>query len=79
LQRVKEGPDSSRVRRLIQEAQSKLAEALDELSREQAQDNEDRTLKRLFLHLTHLRAELSSAEERLVENGPAPKSGARGC
>jgi hypothetical protein len=79
LQRVKEGPDSSRVRRLIQEAQSKLAEALDELSREQAQDNEDRTLKRLFLHLTHLRAELSSAEERLVENGPASKSGARGC
>lgn len=74
--RVAEAPDNARVRSLIQEAQSKLAEALDELSREQA--NEDRTLKRLFLHLKHLRSELSSAEERLVENAPASKSGARG-
>jgi|GEM_PF-5301867 len=74
---VADAPDNTRVRSLIQEAQSKLAEALDELSREQAK--EDRTLKRLFLHLTHLCSELSSAEERLVESGPASKSGAPGC
>jgi len=59
---------NARVRRLIRQAQGKLKEALEELSREQGQG--DRTLKKLFLHLTHLRSELSSAEERLLETGP---------
>jgi DNA-binding transcriptional regulator YhcF (GntR family) len=79
-QRLKRVPDASssneRVRRLIQQAQSKLEEALDELSREQG--GEERTLNRLFLHLTHLRKELSSAEERLLESGPQQKNGAQG-
>jgi hypothetical protein len=75
--RVERVAPNARVRRLIQQAQGKLKEALDELSREQG--GEDQTLKRLFLHLTHLRSELSSAEERLLESGPQPKNGAQGC
>jgi len=63
---------NSRVRQLIQQAHGKLKEALDELSREHA---EDLNLKRLFLHLTHLRSELSSAEERLIEHRQPPKNG----
>lgn len=66
---------NARVRRLIQQAHGKLKEALEELSREQS--GEDRTLKRLLLHLTHLRSELSSAEERLVEFRAQPKNGAQ--
>ncbi|HTU62566.1 MAG TPA: hypothetical protein VMF89_29095, partial [Polyangiales bacterium] len=61
-------PGNSRIRRLIQQAHGKLDEALAELSREHG---EDLSLKRLFLHLTHLRSELSSAEERLLEQQPA--------
>lgn len=75
--RVERVAPNARVRRLIQQAQSKLKDALDELSREQG--GEDQTLKRLFLHLTHLRSELSSAEERLLETGSQPKKGAQGC
>lgn len=77
LERVSERPDApagnARVRRLIQQAHGKLKEALEELSREPCA--EDLKRKRLFLHLTHLRSELSSAEERLLEDWQQPKNG----
>lgn len=77
LERVPDAADSARIRGLLQQAQANLKEALDELARDKGGD--DRTLKRLILHLTHLRAELGSAVERLAESGPQPKNGARGC
>jgi len=61
---------NGRVRRLIQQAHDNLEEALQELSRGAAGDDQKR--KRLFLHLTHLRSELSSAEERL-SGAPPPR------
>ena len=75
-ERAETSPENSRVRRLIQQAHGKLKEALEELSREQG---EDLNLKRLFLHLTHLRSELSSAEERLLEHRQQKKNGTQAC
>jgi hypothetical protein len=52
-----------RVRQLIRQAHRKLDEALREVS----QCDPDRKLKSLSLHLTHLRQELSVAEDRLAQ------------
>jgi hypothetical protein len=53
-----------RVRQLIRQARSNLDEALREMSRGQC--DADRKLKRLFLRLTDLHQELSSAADRLA-------------
>lgn len=62
-----------RIRQLIRQAHANLDDALREMSR--AQGNADPKLKRLFLHLTHLCQELSSAEDRLTA---VPQDGMQG-
>ncbi|HEY2736730.1 MAG TPA: hypothetical protein VGI70_22170 [Polyangiales bacterium] len=58
-----------RIRQLIRQAHGSLDKALEEIS--SARSETDRDLKRLFLHLTHLRRELSSAEHRLADAPPS--------
>jgi hypothetical protein len=71
-------PSSScdRVRRLIRQAYGSLDKALQEIS--SARSDSDRKLKRLCLHLTHLRQELSSAEHRL-NDASATAAGPENC
>jgi len=80
LECVSHAPDQpnlqERLRQLIRSAHGNVDEALEELTR--AQCESDRYLKRLLLHLTHLRRELSSAEGRLAEPAEARLHGVQG-